>query len=136
MLLRHCLVGLGLTMCATGCFVTVEDDSYSYSLAYAPCYDDGECDGRDFCAWHELSYPDPYDSRRTVVVEDGICTHGCGSDAQCPDSPVSGLQGACYDIGYGLLCYERCFDDYDCPSGFYCVSTVGGVTGDAICLPQ
>lgn len=138
--LRASLFTLPLALAATGCIITSDGggrapvEDYTYPDAYAACSSDLICDPQDDCVLHELSYEDRLG--RTVTVADGLCTHGCRDDLDCPESWYSGIQGACYDIGYGFLCYERCFVDSDCPTGFYCIDTVGGVSGDAICLPQ
>lgn len=131
------LAATALALGASGCFVTVDDGdpAYTYPLAYEWCVDDRDCDVEDWCEYQTFTYEDPYDPRRDVTVSDGLCTHDCGSDYDCPEDWETGMQGACYDVGYGFLCYQRCFVDSDCPSGYACIDTVGGVTGDAICLP-
>ena len=93
---------------------------------YEPCPATEECVPSDVC----LEVTTDTGGR---VVTDAICTHECFDDLDCPIS-VTGLEGACIDIGSGFHCYERCLEDADCPAGFGCVDTEDPVP-DAICLP-
>ncbi len=126
------LLGLAVALgvAAPGCFIDLDDDDDDVVFlgTYEPCESTSQCLPDDVC----LEVTADYGSR---IVTDAICTHGCLEDVDCPLS-VTGLRGACYDIGQGFFCYERCIDDFDCPAGFGCVETVGGVIGDAVCLPE
>jgi len=117
-------LALGAAALAQGCVVVTDDDpGPTYLDTYEPCARSSQCLPEDDC--FEITV----DSGSRVVT-DGMCTHGCLDDLDCP------YGGACYDLGDGFLCYDRCRDDFDCPPGFGCLDTVGGAPGDAICLPQ
>ena len=129
MILRTSLLALvgAVGLLSSGCFVSVDDDPV-YLNTYEPCLFSSDCLPEDDCV--DITVTNP--SGRTVT--DGMCTHGCVDDLDCPVSPGSGLSGACYEIGgASALCYERCDGDFDCPSGFGCYPTTG--VPDAICLP-
>ena len=128
MMMRTSLLALAAVVgsLASGCFVSVDDDPV-YLRTYEPCGSSSQCVPEDDCVEISVSTPDG----RTVI--DGMCTHGCFDDGDCPVS-YSGLIGGCYEVGgASALCYERCDFDSDCPGGFACYPTSG--VADAICLP-
>lgn len=130
MILRTSLLALvgAVGLLASGCFVSVNDDPV-YLDTYEPCDVSSDCVPGDDCVDITVTNPDGF------TVNDGMCTHGCVSDADCPTSPGSLLAGACYEVGgASALCYERCDFDSDCPFGFACYPTSG--VPDAICLPN
>jgi hypothetical protein len=101
---------------------------------YESCGLTEDCESlADRCQSLTVTYPD------TGTWTGGLCTYGCVNDADCI-AGSTGEAGACYVI-LGLpdaVCYERCFDDLDCPGGFRCVEAtddLGNPLGDAICLP-
>ena len=133
MTLRTSLLPLaiaGLALGLGGCFVSVDDGhGHDHLATYEPCTFDDECLHSDICEPITVTS----DSGRTVT--DGMCTHGCFDDLDCPRGVTSGYVGACVDFGSGALCYERCDFDSDCPVGFLCYDCANGWCGDPICLP-
>ena len=93
-------------------------------LVYDPCFDGADCEAlADAC----FSVTNPANG-----ITDNFCSVGCNSDRDCPFD-ARGDVGACLSVEGGLqICYERCFDDLDCPSGFGCFDTT---VADPICLP-
>lgn len=130
MIMRTSLLALAgaVGILASGCFVTVDDDPDGFTRTYDPCLSSAECFPEDDCVEITVS-----SGGRTVT--DGMCTHGCFDDRDCPIGVGSGLVGGCYEVGgASALCYERCDFDSDCPLGFACYATSGVV--DFICLPN
>lgn len=107
---------------ASGCVVEVDDTR----LIYETCDFDSDCEAAtDGCFGVTVNYG-------THVASDNMCSLNCASHAECIDN------GRCYDVGGSgvFICYQSCFDDLDCPAFWSCISTVGGVPFDAICLPD
>jgi hypothetical protein len=120
----------------SGCFVVVEEERRSppppsdpvYQATYEWCDFDSDCEPSDDCVSITITNPEGF------TVSDGMCTHACADDADCPLSNA-GYAGACYEVGgASALCYERCELDSDCTIGFGCYPTSG--VPDAICLPR
>lgn len=106
----------------SGCVIDVDDDPYIE--VYEPCSRSWQCEWPADACWRiAVDYGDWF-------VSDRMCTLECNGDRDCP------WGGACYSVqGDVPLCYQRCDRDWQCPTGFACIDTVGGWTGDAICLP-
>jgi len=97
---------------------------------YDTCGVVGECEGlADTCYATSIDYGD-------YVATNNTCSLFCTSDAQCPNGST-GEAGGCYDVSGDFVCYERCFNDADCPSSidFVCAD-VAGSGGDSICIPR
>ncbi len=106
----------------TGCVVSSRADTYD------ECIDSSDCRAGDTC------------TRVITSISDGrMCTHSCASSVNC--GGPAGLGGSCYMI-FGdpdpsaFICYQRCFDDFDCFSGSRCFdATMGGAATDSVCFP-
>lgn len=120
------------------CFTDGSYDACLCSVTATPIYEScatvDECEAlADRCQSVTITYAD------TGTFMGAHCTNGCVTDADCVTGST-GEAGACYTI-LGLpnaVCYERCFDDLDCASGYRCVDAtdeVGNPLGDSICLP-
>lgn len=113
-----------LAFCAfgfSGCIIL--DDNPTYDT----CGFDSDCQS-NLCHDISIDYGD-------YIATNGICTHFCSSDAQCPIG-VTNEPGGCYRLSASepFVCYERCFGDGDCPTGFTCADVAG--SDDQICLPR
>lgn len=110
-------IALACAVLAPGCS---NDDGRAYDL----CRDSSDCrDTLDGCSIID-----------TATTRAGICTNSCASDFDCPFDRRE-IRGACLSIGGSpFVCFERCFDDLDCPSSFFCTPTTGGAA-ETICLP-
>ena len=93
-------------------------------FVYDPCFDSNDCEAlADAC----FSVTTP-----NTGVTDSFCSVDCDTDRDCPFD-TRGVIGACLQVEDGLpICYERCVDDFDCPTGFGCFPTT---ENDPICLP-
>lgn len=120
-----------LAVLGTGCIV-------ENATPYEPCGSNRDCVGfdSDTCAGVIQNWGGG------DVVEDGICTtYDCSSDFDCARSH-NGSLGFCSP--YAILgtnpyvCFERCYYDGDCATGFTCANSkevYGLVAGEQICVP-
>jgi hypothetical protein len=80
----------------------------------------------------------------TVDVEGstaGMCTSACTIDPETMESDcpldARGVPGRCLSLDAGVTtrCWEACLDDQDCPTDWSCLTSIGALTVDPICVP-
>lgn len=121
-----------LAVLGTGC---VTDNPY----AYQACKTSRDCSGldADTCVGVTQNWGGG------DVVSNGVCTtYACSSDYDCARSHNNELGYCSKNAILGtdpFVCYERCYYDADCATGFVCATSYevyGLRAGESICVPQ
>lgn len=116
------LLWISLAVLAMGVTTGCSDNTYGF------CVDTLDCsDTADLCFDVAIG---------PAGTRGNFCSRECTSDFQCDSS--FGFEGACYSLERtGALCYQTCFDNFDCYSSSVCIDVVlpGGAL-DSICVPD